>query len=391
MHVLNPACTDGRVMRAATALVEKGFAVDIVDIEYERTQPIEEDIRGVHIKHIVMPNWRTSRRLKLWFLIQAAQLLVRSILQLIRSSADIYHSHDTAALPACFLAARLRRKPLIFDAHELPLSDEMHSRRWRGLIALFSCLLAIMVPRCAAVITVSAPIAQEIRKHYRCPDVSVIRNVPPYCPVPRSQRLRQHLGLSQDVQIALYQGGFDVNRGLDRLIRASAFLKRGNLIVLMGPDRGGLCAELESLIAREGVADRVKILPAVSYGELMNWTASADIGLIVYTPEYSQNVQMCLPNKLFEYLMAGLPILASPLDAVSDIIKTYGVGQIVSSLTPRDVGETISAVLADSVALAQMRRNALEAVQHALCWEKESEQLVHLYYKILKNAEGGKR
>ncbi len=117
---------------------------------------------------------------------------------------------------------------------------------------------------------------------------------------------------------------------------------------------------------------------------MLDWTASADIGLIVYRPEHSQNVQMCLPNKLFEYLMAGLPILASRLDAVSDIIATYDVGQIVPALTEEAIGTAINAMLADHVALARMRCNALEAARETLCWEKESQQLLCLYQRVLK-------
>jgi glycosyltransferase involved in cell wall biosynthesis len=92
---------------------------------------------------------------------------------------------------------------------------------------------------------------------------------------------------------------------------------------------------------------------------------------------------MCLPNKLFEYLMAGLPLLASELDAVSDIIKTYGVGRIVSSATPEDVGKAIKEILEDRFACAHLRRNALDASQQDLCWEKERQQLIRFYRRIL--------
>ncbi|MFL5626078.1 MAG: glycosyltransferase, partial [Ktedonobacteraceae bacterium] len=142
--------------------------------------------------------------------------------------------------------------------------------------------------------------------------------------------------------------------------------------------------QLEALITSEAVADRVKILPPVPYADLLNWTASADIGLIIYSPDYSLNVRMCLPNKLFEYLMAGLPILASRLEAVSEVIRTYDVGQIVSSLTPEDIGAAINAMCADPEALAHMRCNALEVSQSELCWEKVKSHLIHLYQDILE-------
>lgn len=383
MHVLGMGRTDVRVMRAASALVEAGFAVTVVDIARKPGQPIEEDMNGIHLKHIIAPHWYTSRRFKPWFLVQAMLLLVRCTFQLLHISAHVYHAHDTTALPACYLAARLRRRRLIFDAHELPLSSTRGSMRWRGLIRLFSGLLSIMVPDCDGIITVSPPIARAIHSRYAGPDVTLVRNVPPFQTPPRGDRLRQYLGLPLGVRIALYQGGLQANRQLDRLIRAAPFLERDIVIVLMGPDAEGIQAQLEALISSEGVADRVKIVPAIPYTELLNWTASAHIGLIIYAPDHSLNVQMCLPNKLFEYLMAGLPVLASPLDAVSDVIRTYGVGEIVSSLTPTAIAAAMNAMISSADAYARMRRNALDATQRDLCWEKESQCLIRLYQEIL--------
>jgi len=151
----------------------------------------------------------------------------------------------------------------------------------------------------------------------------VIRNILRYQPPISSDRLRHHLGLGSHTRIALFQGNLD-SRGIERLIPAAKFMDPGIVIVLMG--QGANQADLETLIIREGVSNQVKIIPPVPYAELLTWTASADIGLIIYSPSSAQtlspNIQMCLPNKLFEYLMAGLPILASSLDAVADIIMT---------------------------------------------------------------------
>jgi glycosyltransferase involved in cell wall biosynthesis len=376
MHVLGIARTDGRVLREAAALVEAGIAVSIIDIEDQRDRPREENLRGIRLKHVQMPGWFIPTRFKPWFLVKAFQVLCRGTIALLRTPADVYHAQDMTALPACYIAARLRRKPLIFDAHELPLVEPT-TTRWRRLNALAIRVLKLMMPRCQAVITVSPPIAQELQRIYGGPTPVLIRNVPEYqTPVP-SDRLRRHLGLSAQTRIALYQGNLQPDRGLDRLVHAAKFLDPDIVIVLMG--RNVMGDSLQKLIAQEGVAERVKILPAVPYAELLEWTTSADIGLIIYSRSHSLNVQMCLPNKLFEYLMAGLPVLASSLDAVADILQTYAVGNVVPSLEPEAVGRAISALVVDGAALARMRENALDAVQRDLRWDVESQRLLYLY------------
>jgi glycosyltransferase involved in cell wall biosynthesis len=386
MHVAGEVLGDNRVLREAAALVGAGFVVSIVDVESDSTRPIEEDISGICVKHIIMPAWYRTTHFRLWYFLKSALVRILTLLRLVRTSADIYHAHDIGALAACYLAARLHCKPLVFDAHELripELDSTYWSIYWPWMRKLLARFLVAVLPRCAGVITVSPPIAQEISKRYSVPKVTVIRNVPVYRAVGKSDRLRQRLGLSPNVRIALYQGNLQPDRGLDKLIRAAAFLDRDNVIVLMGNGVGTTPSELEALISSERVADRVKVLPPVPYAELLDWTASADIGLHIFSPDYSLSIRMCLPNKLFEYLMAGLPVLTSPLDAVMEVIRTYEVGQIVSSLAPADIGMAINSMLADHVALARMHCNALSAAKQDLHWGKENRQLIRLYRDIL--------
>jgi glycosyltransferase involved in cell wall biosynthesis len=214
--------------------------------------------------------------------------------------------------------------------------------------------------------------------------VTLVRNVPVYREVAKSDRLRQYLGLEADVRIALYQGYLQPDRGLDRLVRAAAFLEPKTVIVMMGKPYGTTKTQLEALIAAEKVTDRVKIIPAVPYTELLEWTASADIGLIILPLDFSQAVRNMLPNKLFEYLMVGLPVLASSGAAIADVIETYDVGQVVSSLEPADVGAAINRLLADTIARTRMQQNALEAARREFYWEKERIKLIQLYRDILE-------
>jgi glycosyltransferase involved in cell wall biosynthesis len=383
MHLTDTARADFRVMRDATALADAGFEVIIVDAERDRLRPAQEEVDGVYTKHIIMPSWFISSRFKPWFLIKAAIMFIRGVIQLLRTRADVYHAHVERALPAAYLAARLRGKPLIFDAPDLTLWYPS-IMRWRRLRSLAIGLQAHMVPRCAAVITASPYYISELRALYHASDVTVIRNVPVYQVVSHSDRLHQHLCFGPEVRIALYQGNIQESRGLDRLVRAAKFLEPDTVIVMMGRAVEPTRSQLDALIASEHVADRVKLLPAVPYAELLDWTASADIGLTIYPLDYSLSVRLSLPNKLFEYMMAGLPVLSSQLDAVAEVVNTYDVGQIVPSLAPSEIGAAINALLADTAALARMRSNALKVARQEFHWENESQKLIQLYHAILR-------
>jgi len=375
MHVTDAGYPDYRVMREATALVEAGYEVSMVDIIDERERPAGEDIADVHMKHVFMPSLFIPTRFKPWFLVKSAVMIVRGAIRLARTSADIYHAHDVKALPACYIAARLHHKPLIFDSHEIPL-DDPNITRWRRLSALAARALTRMLPRCTGVITASPLYAREIHNefHYH-PEITLVRNVPLYREIPKSDRLRQHLGLSPNVRIALYQGNIQANRSLDQLVHAAPFLDPD----IVETTR----VQLEDLIVSNGVADRVKIIPPVPYEELLDWTASADIGLTIFLPGFTRSIRYCLPNKLFEYLMAGLPVLSSQLDAIAELLEAYDVGQVLPSLEPSDVGASINAMLADPAALARMHGNALKAARQEFHWENEKQRLFELYDAIL--------
>jgi glycosyltransferase involved in cell wall biosynthesis/SAM-dependent methyltransferase len=384
MHVLAQGRSDAQVLRAmrsSSVLVEGGYAVSLVYVEVERNLPAQQEIDGISMQHLIVPDWHRSRRFEPWFLAVAVKTFILSILRLIRMRADIYHACELTALPACYIVSRLLHKSLIFEAFDLQLPvPGTKIAFWRWIGATFYDLL---LPRCMGVIVTSPLHAREIGKRYHVPEITLVRNIPKYQAVQKTDRLREHLGLRLHTRIALYHGNIAFDRGLDRLIREARFLEPNIVIIMMGKGVGTTQTELEALILSEGVADRVRIIPPVPYQELFDWAASADIGLIVHKPDFSLNVQTLLPNKLFEYLMAGLPLLTSELGAVTEIVKSYGVGRIVTSVEPGAIAAAINAMMVDAAARGRMRQNALEAAKNDLNWEKESMQLIGLYEDVV--------
>ena len=125
----------------------------------------------------MMPSWFTPVRFKPWFLVKLVLIFMYGVFKLLKTPADIYHAHDDTALPASYIAAWLRRKLLIFDAHELPLT-EPNVTKWPLLCMLSRRLLIHMMSRCTGIITVSPPIVHELRQRYGGPKAMVIRNIP---------------------------------------------------------------------------------------------------------------------------------------------------------------------------------------------------------------------
>ncbi|HZO72849.1 MAG TPA: glycosyltransferase [Ktedonobacteraceae bacterium] len=385
LHVLRDARYDTRAMREAVSLTEAGFEVKILDVVDVPAHPGEEKTRGFCMQHMLVPDWQTARKSELRFFLKSVRLFLSSCRQLLLCPADVYHASELTALPACYIVAKLRRKPLIFEVYDLQFpAPATGVKFWGKLGGLLDYIQGWMLPRCAGVIATSPLHAEELRKRYHVTDITLVRNVPLYCRATKNDRLHQHLGLSPKTHVVLYQGGLQPGRGLELLIAAAAYLHRDIVIVMMGQDMLGTRSKLEAQISSQNVADRVKIIPAVPYEELLQWTASADIGITILPPSYSLNVRTCLPNKFFEYLMASLPVLSSPVPAIVEVVKQYDVGCIIPSLAPKDVGDAINTMLEDQEALLRMRENTGRAAREC-CWEEDSVRLISLYQKTLND------
>ncbi|GCF06928.1 glycosyltransferase family 4 protein [Dictyobacter arantiisoli] len=401
MHVARALQDDVRLRRNAATLAQAGCQVLVVDVQADKPSSLEEnstEIQPYMLQHIALrPNFQ-QRRFADGYGINALNCFLIATSILLKQAADIYHACEWTALPACFVAALIRRKPLIFEAYELPLEDRPSHALTRGRRFFYIWMRAFLryvLPRCAAVITVSPPIARELQRKYHMSNVVLIRNIPLYkdkdkdkgSKMSTSERLRIHLDLPAQTRIALYQGNLQPDRGLERLVRAAAYLDPGQVIVLLGQNIGTTRAELEQLIQLQGVQDRVKIISAVPYETLQDWTASANIGLTIIPLDYTRNMKMALPNKLFEYIHAGLPVLSSPLEAVGEILTTYDLGQVVRSMDPADIGTAINAMLNDPPELERISQHARQIARTELCWQKESQQLLQLYQYIAEQSK----
>ncbi|MBD3896220.1 glycosyltransferase family 4 protein [Halomonas sp. ML-15] len=302
------------------------------------------------------------------------------VVQLLRSRPNAIHAHDVNVLPTAWLAAKIARVPLVYDAHEISTDREGY-KAFRGLVGWLEKKL---MPKAAGTITTTDARAKFFARAYGIPRPLVLQNRPRLVRVEGSNRIREELGLSHPWPIVLYQGGLQPGRGLARLVEAAARVPHAYFVFIGGGRQEG---ELHELAERLDLADRVRFIPTVALSELPAYTASADIGV-----QPIENT--CLnhfttdSNKLFEYVIAGLPVVASQLPEISKVVREHDLGLLVPESDTQALADAIRMLVEAPCKREHYRANALKAAE-TLNWEAQEQELVSLYARVLPNAQVG--
>lgn len=355
---------DYRVFRQAATLAQEGHRVSIVSSAFS-AEPLQ-GWEGIEV-HLIPFERSTSLRLAYpAFWRQAAQRLGAL-------DADAYHAHDLDALWPAWRAARRRDVPLVYDSHEfwVEQSSLVDRRLIRGF---WSQLERRLIGRATRVMTVSASIARSLEQTYGLEDVVLLRNLPLYREPVASDRIRQELGLEAGRPVVLYQGGFLTANGLSLQIEAAAHLE-GAVLVLLGD--GPMEGQLKAQVRDSGLEEKVRFINRVPFQELHAYTCSADLGLCLIQGT-GKSFYYSLPNKLFEYLIAGLPVLASDFPDMGRLVREEGVGHTVD---PSD-STAIAHEMVDLMRHPELRHQYGQAARQAAKrynWEREANKLTDLY------------
>lgn len=277
------------------------------------------------------------------------------------------------------VAARLMGgTAVVYDAHELwaDRNGRPEPRWW--LLACESLFV-----RCAhQTITASPGYAEIMARRYRIPRPKVIRNIPANGPGDRSALARSEASPDGGEPIAVYVGALTSGRGLEISIRALAQVP-GARLRLVGPGHDRYRAELGELARREGVADRVELVPPVAPEQLVDAIREASVGLALIQP-VCLSYRMSLPNKLFEYVTAGLPVLGSDLPSIGRLIEEHRIGLVAQPYEAADVAAKLTAIL-EPAHNEEFRRAVRAAAEH-LRWESESRLLADIYVEAAGRA-----
>lgn len=355
---------DYRIFREATTLHRAGHRISIVASAFS-PEPLEgwDDFA---ICTIPIDRSRSLRATYPAFWRRAHQLLIDL-------NADAYHAHDLDTLWPAARAARRRGVPLIYDSHEFWIEQSSLVRR-PAIRAFWAALERRLIRRTHRVIAVSTSIGKALEMRYGLDGVTVLRNLPHFKEPMPGDLIRAQLQLEAERPIVLYQGGFLTENGLREQIEAAADFSRAALVLIGdGPSE----AALRDQVARAGLEDRVYFMPRVPFHQLHAYTCSADLGLCLIKGA-GKSFYYSMPNKLFEYLIAGLPVLASDFPEMRRVVADTGAGEVVD---PEDV-TAIRCSVEGLLGNAPRRRQYAAAARRAARrynWEREAHHLTELY------------
>ncbi len=357
--VINDLVVDQRAHRVAQTLHECGSSVVLAGRRFSYSQAVDD-------------RDYTTRRFR--FIFNRGFLFykvfnIRLFGWLITRRKGIIVSNDLDTLPACWLASRIRCMPLLYDSHEY--FTEVPELVGRKFVRNFWLIIEkFLLPELKYAYTVSEPIAEEYSTKYNV-NFRVIRNLP--------YRL-QHPVRCPDllscgpVRTIMYQGSLNPGRGIELMILSMKHL--GGLKFQIIGD-GPLRHKLEELVKENNLSDMIQFVGRVPLKELPSYTLRASLGISL-EEDIGKNYYYSLPNKLFDYIQAGIPVLVSGLPEMKKIVEKYNIGMVTDSKDPEILAGIIQNMMCDEEKRMTWKKN-LRIAAAELCWENEKSKLIDIY------------
>ena len=383
MLVRNAYTHDTRVEKEAQALGAAGYRVLIVADARDDLKERESRADGsevIRVRRVMngVPGLR--------FLLHEIGLAKR----MAALGPDVLHAHDSnALLPVALAAARLG-VPFVYDAHELWLH---RPRRGRGRLyaTLFGLYYRILqawaVPRASAVLTVSGRIARHLERHYSLGRVELVPNYPdaPDDAADGGRRLDALARgeLRAEAPIAVHLGGIMANRGLEEIVEAAAMVDGLQLVFLGEGEEWPWLARRAAVL---GIADRVHRLGPVPSDEVVAYASSATFGVLATSAEGLNN-RYSLPNKLFQYMAAGIPTVAPDLPEIAEVVRSTGCGVVVDASSAAAVAGALRDLLAAPERAREMGDRGRAAIERELNWEVSAARLRAVYERLTPAGE----
>ncbi len=360
---------DSRLFKCATTLASKGFQVSAIIIG---TKAREERYSGVNVIRVAVP--ARSRAL-----FQFLKFFLGGLLPAVRTQADGYFASDLYSLPLAYFASRIRRAKLLYDSREL-YSAIAALRERKTAQRFWSYVEKKIISKAQAVFTVNEPLADLISARYGMARPVTLLNSPLKQEVSKSNRLRELLSIPSDQRVILYQGGLQRGRGAFVSLQVIRRIPEAVLVFL---GQGVLVNGIRRVIEKRHLDQKVFVLDAVPVSELLSYTASAEIGLCLIE-NLGESYYYSLPNKLFEYIAAGVPVVASNFPVMREIVESNKVGLCVDPGNEEEILASIQRMIENPEFYRSLVANCKEAAKR-FTWEDETGKLISAVEKVMNS------
>ena len=356
--VTNDLVADNRVHKVCTTLTEMGFDVLLVGRRYHSSPQMAPRVYKTRRMHLLFrkgPQFYAEYNLRLMFF-------------LLFTKCDILLANDLDTLPANIVAGKIKDKPVVYDSHEYFTEvPELINRPRVQKIWLW--LEKKLVTKVNAAYTVCQSIADIYSKQYKIP-FRVVRNV----------QLSQHyqdkttnIFVADSRPVIIYQGALNLGRGLESAIRAMQYLPEAQLLVAGSGDKE---KELKKL-AQETALQNIKFTGRLSLEELSLITRQAFLGISI-EEDLGLNYRYALPNKLFDYIQAQIPVVVSNLPEMKMVVEKYQIGIIADSHDPEYLAGIFRKALFDE-SLRETWKNGLRTAAKELNWKLEKKVIEEIF------------
>ena len=318
-----------------------------------------------------------THRIKLLFnkgFLFYAEFNFRLFFWLLFKKSSVYHSNDLDTLLAMWIVAKINRKPIVYDSHEYFTGvPEIKNRPfvkwfWEGIEGN-------IFPKLKYVFTVNESISNLYYESYGI-RAEVLRNLPLKKSITKTKS-REELGLPLNKKVVILQGaGINIDRGAEELLEAVSIQKSFFLCIV---GKGDIVQDLKKRAQRPDLIDKVIFIDSLPYQQMMEYTLNSDVGVSLDKPN-NLNYLYSLPNKIFDYFKAGIPVISSDLIEINKIISEFNAGVLIENHQPKSILNALSHVLDDKN--YETYKKFASKVIDQLNWETESQVLLNCYNNI---------
>ena len=298
-------------------------------------------------------------------------IFLKMVIEGLKFNADVYHSNDLNTLPQGIICSKiLKRRYLIYDSHEV-----QSSRTGYGKSAYY--IEKFLIKFIDKMIMTNRTRAEYVKELYNIDLPNIVHNYPFYTKddsIENKYDIYSMLDIPRDKPILLYQGGIQVGRGLDKIVEAIDKFNDG-ITVFIGD--GKLKAEIVKMVNDKQLQEKVRFLNKVPVDELKYYTANAYLGFQVLNNVCFNHYSAC-SNKLFEYMMSKVPVVACEFPEIKKVVIEDQIGLVVDSHNPSEIANAVNELLENKELHSMFRENCTTA-REKYNWNNEKEIFVKIY------------